>query len=77
MDSISNEQSELMGFTFYMVYEDKEILAKFVTATELYLKMINSRVKPNIQREAKWKTILGKDEIERSQVWQNLHKNKI
>ena len=35
VDSIQNEQSELVGFTFYLIDEDKEICAKFVTASLL------------------------------------------
>ena len=60
-----------------MVDVDKEICAKFVRAKELYLMILNLRLKPNLYWEEKWKTILGKDEIEWSQLWQNLHKNKI
>ena len=64
VDSIQNEQSELVGFTFYMVDENKEICAKFVTAKEFYLIIPNSRLKPNMHWEEKWKNILGKDDIE-------------
>ena len=37
VDSLQNEQSELVGFTFYLVDEDKEICAKLISAKELYL----------------------------------------
>ena len=55
-----------------MVDVDKEICAKFVRAKELYLMILNLRLKPNLYWEEKWKTILGKDEIEWIEIWQNL-----
>ena len=48
VDSLQNEQSELVGFTFYLVDEDKELCAKLISAKELYLIILNLRLKPNI-----------------------------
>ena len=64
VDSLQNEQSELISFTFYVVDEGKEICAKFVTAKEIYLIILNLRLKPNIHWEEKWKMIIGKEEGE-------------
>ena len=66
---LQNEDSELVVFTFYLVDEDKEICTKFITAKQLYLVILTSRLKPNIHCEEKWKMILGKDEAEWSQIW--------
>ena len=43
----------------------------------LYLIILNLLLKPNIHWEEKCKMILGKDEVEWLQIWQQLHENKI
>ena len=53
VDIIQHNQTKLTGFTFYIVDEDKEICAKFLTAKELYLIILDLRLKPNIHWEDK------------------------
>ena len=53
VDLLQNEESELVGFKFYSVDEDKKTCAKFITAKQLYLIMLNLRLKPSIHWEEK------------------------